>query len=202
MKSIKMKITSVLIASTLLIPMASVNAAPLNTSTSKFGNALLNQQKNSEAKKERADAKAIITPKKDTIKQNHETNAALSNGISTKKATIKSLIKDITTNKKQLTSDDLAKAQAQITVVQDDITALENTKGTIKQNFDKFKQDMKDKSYSSAEADLDSIISIQNTRTTELNKLSGDLDTLTNILENASTVSSTPAAPSTPAVEN
>ncbi|MDF2879939.1 MAG: hypothetical protein K0R54_496 [Clostridiaceae bacterium] len=200
MKPIKMKIISFFAAATLFIPMASVNAAPLDTNTVKFGNGLLNQQKNIEAKKEKTDAKAIIKTKKDTIKQNHETNASLAKEISTKKASIKAMIKDITSNKKQLSSDDLTKAQAQIKVIQDDITALENTKGTIKQDFDKFKQDMKAKSYTTAEADLDSIISIQNTRTKELNKLSGDLDTLINILKNASAASSTSSDTAAPAL--
>jgi hypothetical protein len=200
MKPIKMKIISAFTAAALLIPIATVNAAPLSTNTVNFGNALLNQQKNTEAKKEKSDAKTVVKAKKDTIKQNHAAIASLTKDVSSKKTSIKAMIKDITTNKKQLSADDLAKAETQIKVVQDDITALRSTKDTIKQASLKFKQDFKSKNYSGAEADLDSIISVQNTRISELNKLSGDLDALINILKNASAAPSAASNTSAPAL--
>lgn len=200
MKPIKMKIISAFTAAAILIPVATVNAAPSNTNTVNFGNALLNQQKSIEAKKERADAKTIVKAKKDTIKQNHETVTSLTKETASKKASIKAMIKDIASNNKQLSSDDLAKAEAQIKVVQDDITALKSTKDAVKQDYDKFRQDFKAKNYSGAEADLDSIISVQNTRISNLNKLNGDLDALINVLKNASVSPSAPSGTSTPAL--
>jgi|GEM_PF-6030579 len=185
MKNLKFKVISSLIATALVIP-GTVFAEGTSAGTSKFGNGLINEQQQLQVVQERQQFKAGMSQKKDTIKKNHETNENLRKEASDKKAAVKSAINDIKQSKKQLSPEDLNKLEAQLKVVQGDISTLEATKGTVKQAFEQFKTDVKNNNYDAAASQLDSIIAIQNTRTSGLTKLNADLDSIISILQSAS----------------
>lgn len=199
MKNLKLKVISSLMAGALLFPAVAVHAEGTANTTNGFGSGLLKQQQNLLTRDQRLQFKDSMTQKKDTIKQNHETNQALVKTISDKKANVKSIIKNIEQSKKQLTSDDLDKIKAQLQIIDADKAALEDVNGKIKADYAQFKTDVKANNYTDASTQLDNIISVQNTRTTALNKLSSDLDTLLNELQTAETNATTPAtgAPAT-----
>lgn len=191
MKNLKLKVISSLLATALIIPAAAVHAEGTTTDTTKLGSTLIKQQQHLLTVQERQQFKTAMTQKKDTIKKNHETNQALRKAITDKRTTVKTINKDIMQNHKQLTSEDLGKVQSQLKVVQSDVSTLEATKDTIKQAFAQFKTDVQNKNYDAALAQLDNVISIQNTRTNSLTKLSADLDTLISLLQTASSNSTT-----------
>lgn len=188
MKNLKFKVISSLIAATLIIPAAAVHAEGTNTS---LGSGLIKQQQRLQTVQERQQFKAAMLQKKDTIKKDHETNQALRKTIAEKRSTVKAINKDIIQNHKLLSTDDLTKIESQLKIIQTDVLALEATKDTIKQAFEQFKTNVQNKNYDAAQTQLDGVISIQNTRTTGLNKLSSDLDTLISLLQNASSNATT-----------
>ncbi len=185
MKNLKAIILSSMLAISLVVPTVGVHAAQ----TSKLATAITNQQAKLAANQQ---IKADLAQKKDIIKQNHQSNVAIKAQIATKKNTIKSIQADIVKNHKQLTSEDLANLQAQLTVVQADVSALENTRDTAKQALAQVKADIQNKDYTAAMTGLDNIISIQNTRTSALNKLSADLDTTLSLLQTAAANATVP----------
>jgi len=81
----------------------------------------------------------------------------------------------------------LSKIKAQVQVIKNQTAALASTKGTIKQALETMKNAIKNKNYHEAIAQLDKIISIQNTRIDGLKKLSTDMDTLISLLKTALT---------------
>lgn len=193
MKNLKFKVLSTLVAASILVPTLSVSAEEANTKAG-IGSGLIRQQKalvnkdklqNYKNSDEWKQYKASITSKKDTIKQNHETNQALRKEVANKKATIKNLNKDIKQNNKQLSADDLSKIEAQLQVLNADVSQLATLKGSIEKDFQTIKNDVKNKNFQDAEAQFDNIISIQNTRTDGLKKLSAELDTLINLIQTA-----------------
>lgn len=196
MKSLKLKVISSLIAATLIVPAVAVHAEGTNTNSSTIGSGLVKYEQNLQNREQRQQFKAAMSQKKDTIKKNYETNQGLRKTIADKRATIKTTIKDIKQNNKQLTSEDLAKIESQSNVIKADTSSLEATKGTIKTAFDQFKTDVQNKNYDAASSQLDNVISIQNTRTSDLTKLSSDLDSLINLLQTATTTDVTQPAQS------
>lgn len=187
MKNLKTKIIASIVAATILVPTFSVYAEETGTvSTDKLGTAFVKQQERLQAKQTLQQEKAVMIQKKDTIKENHKTNAALRQEIIQKRTTVKNLIKDIRENKKQLASDTLEKIEKELEAVKNEKTSLEDTKGTIKKAFETVKTDIKAKNFQDAKTQLDSIISIQNTRTEGLKKLSTELDNIINLLNTAS----------------
>ncbi|MFL0195242.1 hypothetical protein ACJDU8_06630 [Clostridium sp. WILCCON 0269] len=184
MKSVKIKLISSLAAASLMVSLGTASVFAKETN-SKIETALVNQQQRIENRQERQQAKDAMLPKKDTIKQNHATNEALRKEISQKRASVKSMRQDIKSNNKQLTSDDLSKIQEQLKIIDGDVSSLESLRGTINTAYEKVKDDMKNKNYQDAQSQLDTIISIQNTRTTDLTKLNTDMDALISILQSA-----------------
>lgn len=192
MKNLKLKVLASVVAITCLIPAISASAEEANTkATRQLGSGLLKQQQNLETKSEWQQYKPSVTQKKDTIKQNHSTNQALRNEIKEKRTTAKNLTQDIKQNKKKLTSDDLAKIDAELKIINSDVSSLADTKGTIKTAFTTAKDDVKNKNFQDALTQLDNVINIQNTRTDGLKKLSADMDTLINLLQSATANSTT-----------
>ncbi|WML34800.1 hypothetical protein [Clostridium sp. OS1-26] len=185
MKNLKFKIVSALISASLFVPAISVNAAGVTSGANNLGNGLTKQQKIAN-KQEWQQYKATITPKKDAIKQNHQTIASLRKEVSEKRATIKTLTKEIKQSNKKLASDDLSKIKTQLQTIKDETSALASTKGAITKDFQTIKTDVKNKNFQDAEAQLDNVISIQNTRIDGLKKLSADMDTLINSLQTVS----------------
>lgn len=185
MKNLKFKIVSALITASLFVPAISVNAEGTASGASNLGNRLTKQQKIAN-RQEWQQYKATITPKKDTIKQNHQTIASLRKEVSAKRATIKTLTKGIKQNKKKLTDDDLSKVKTQLQNIKDETSALSSTKGAVTKDFQTIKTDVKNRNFQDAEAQLDNVISIQNTRMDGLKKLSSDMDTLINLLQTVS----------------
>lgn len=191
MKSLKFKVLSSLIAATLIIPAAAVHAEGTTTDTSKLGSGLIKEQQHLLTVQERQQFKASASQKRDTIKKDHETNQGLRKAITDKRSTVKTINKDIIQNHKLLNSEDLGKIQSQLNNIQTDVSALEATKSTIKQAYEQFKTDVQNKNFNAAPAQLDNVISIQNTRTSGLTKLSADLDTLISLLQTASSNATT-----------
>lgn len=196
MKKLKLRAISSLIAAALVFP-AAVHAEGTTTDASKLGNGLIKEQQRIQLVQEKQQYKTEFSQKKDTIKKNHETNQGLRKTAADKRAAVKSAITDIKQSKKQLTAEDLTKVQDALNVVQGDVSALEATKSTIKQAFEQFKTDVQSKNFDAAASQLDNVITIQNTRTSALTKLSSDLDSLLNILQTAAANSSTAQAPQT-----
>lgn len=186
MKNIKFKVISTLLSAALIMPMA-VHAQGTSTT---FGDGLIKQQQHLQLVQERQQFKANMLQKKDTIKKNHETIQGLRKTVTDKRAAVKADINNIKQSKKQLTSDDLSKIEAQLKLIQNDMSTLQATNGTIKQAFTQFKSDVQGKKYDAAASDLDKVISIQNTRISGLTKLSSDLDSLLSLLQSASSNSS------------
>jgi chromosome segregation ATPase len=184
MKNVKSKVLAAFVAATILLPTASAYAEGITTK-SKLMNTITKQQERIENIKLKQDQKAILSQKKDSIKQIHETNSVLRKQIAEKKSTLKSINKEILENHKQLTSEDLTKIQAQLQVVETKLGALGDTKGTIKAEFEKVKTSIKDKNFDAASTELDNIISIQNTRTDSLKNLNSEMDTLISMLKTA-----------------
>lgn len=195
MKSMKMKVISSLVATSLILTL-SVSTVKAEENNSGALSSLLNQQKRIEDRQERQDARKTMEPTKATIKQNHTANIALREEIKQKKAAIKTITKDIKTNHKQLTSDALSKIEAQAKAVKDDVSSLKSLNGTISPISQKIKDNIKNKNYKAAETELDSIISIQNTRTSDLKKLSSDMDSLLSILQSAEAAAAPTTTPS------
>ena len=181
MKNMKIKIMSAVLISTLISPAAAVYAE----GTTKYSDALAKTQQHIEASQQKLQTNSALKSKRDTIKQNHAANQALSKEVSQKKETLKGINKDIRTAHKQLTSDDLGKIDAELTIIKNDAIALESTKGTIDAAYQKAKDAIKAKNYQEAEAQLDNVISIQATRSADLKKLSGDLDVFIGIMQTA-----------------
>lgn len=206
MKSLKFKVISSLIAAALVIPAAAVHAEGTDNTTNNLGSGLVKQQQNLQTREQRLQFRTAMIQKKDIIKKDHETNQNLRKTIADKRTTVKTTIKDIKQSKKQLTSDDLNKIQAQIEIIKTDKSTLEASNGTMKQSFQQFKTDAQSKNYTDALAQLDKIITIQNTRTTGLNKLSSDLNTLISLLQtaeaNGTNASGTTSPETTPATPN
>lgn len=186
MKNIKFKVISSLLSAALIVPMA-VHAQGTSTT---FGDGLIKEQQHLQLVQERQQFKTNMLQKKDTIKKDHETIQGLRKTVADKRATVKTDINNIKQSKKQLTSDDLSKIEAQLKLIQDDMSALQATNGTIKQAFSQFKTDVQGKKFDAAASDLDKVISIQNTRVSGLTKLSTDLDSLISLLQSASANSS------------
>ena len=184
MKNVKVKIISGLISASLLIPTITTLAEETTNTPS---NGELTKQQKLENKQNLAQYKGTIKSKKAIIKENNATLDSLRKEVSEKRATIKSLISDVKENKKQLSKDDLSKIKAQVQVIKNQTAALASTKGTIKQALETMKNAIKNKSYQEAIAQLDKIISIQNTRIDGLKKLSTDMDTLISLLKTALT---------------
>lgn len=185
MKNLKFKIVSALITASLFVPAISVNAEGTTSSANNLGNGLTKQQKVAN-RQEWQQYKATITPKKDVLKQNHQTIASLRKEVSEKRATIKTLTKDIKQSNKKLTDDDLSKVKTQLQVIKDETSALASTKGAVAKDFQTVKADIKNRNFQDAEAQLGNVISIQNTRIDGLKKLSADMDTLINLLQTVS----------------
>jgi chromosome segregation ATPase len=193
MKALKFKIISALLAGALVIPTVSAHAEG-TTEPKLFGSGFVKQQQHLQTVKERQQYKPEMLEKKDTIKKNHETNKSLFKTISEKRAAVKAISKEIRESQKVLTTEDLDKIEAQLKIVQNSLSALQATKGTIKAAFGQFKTEAANKNYEAALAQLDNIINIQTARTAGLNKLSSDLDNLLELLKTASANAS--AAPS------
>lgn len=188
MKNLKTKITAALVIAAILVPSLSVSAAEDNSNSKTIGSGIVRQQERLQNLKNTAEwktYKATITSKKDTIKQNHEINQGLRKEIADKKTTIRNLKKDIKEGKKKLTAEDLSKIEAQLEIIKNDTTELGEMKGTIKNDFQAIKDEVKNKSFQDAEGKFDDIISIQNKRTEGLKKLSRDLDALVSIIQTA-----------------
>lgn len=196
MKNLKFKVISSLIAATLIIPAAAVHAEGTTTDKSKLGSGLIKQQQHLLTVQERQQFKAAMSQKKDTIKKDHETNQALRKTITDKRSTVKTINKDIIQNHKLLSTEDLSKIQSQLNIIETDVSGLKATEAPFKQVFEQFKSDVQNKNYDAAQAQLDNVISIQNTRTSDLTKLSADLDTLISLLQTASS-NATTVAPKT-----
>ncbi|MFL0245463.1 hypothetical protein [Candidatus Clostridium stratigraminis] len=186
MKKLKLKVISSLISAALIMPMA-VHAQGTSTT---FGDGLIKQQQHLQLVQERQQFKANMLQKKDTIKKNHETIQGLRKTVTDKRAAVKAAINNIKQSKKQLTSDDLSKIEAQLKLIQNDMSTLQATNGTMKQAFTQFKSDVQGKKYDAAASDLDKVISIQNTRISKLTNLSSDLDSLLSLFQSASANSS------------
>jgi chromosome segregation ATPase len=184
MKNVKSKVLAALVAATILIPTASAYAEG-TTTKSKLMSAITKQQERIENTKLKKDQKAILSHKKDSIKQIHETNSVLRKQIAEKKSTLRSINKEILQNHKQLPSEELTKIQSQLQVVESKLGALGDTKGTIKTEFEKVKTLIKDKKFDAASTELDNIISIQNSRTDSLKTLNPEMDTLISMLKTA-----------------
>lgn len=193
MKGFKFKVISALLAGALLIPAVSAHAEG-TTEPKLLGSGLIKQQQHLQTVKERQQYKPEMLEKKDTIKKTHETNKSLFKTISEKRTAVKAISKEIRESKKVLTPEDLDKVEAQLKIVQSSLSALQNTKGTIKAAFGQFKTEISNKNYEAALAQLDNVINTQTARTTSLNKLSSDLDALLELLKTASANAS--AAPS------
>lgn len=194
MKKLKLKVISSLISAALIIPMA-VHAQGTSATAGKLGDGLIKQQQHLQLVQERQQFKANMLQKKDTIKKNHEAIQGLRKTVTDKRATVKTDINNIKQSKKQLTSDDLSKIEAQRKLIQNDVSAIQATNGTIEQAFTQFKSDVQSKKFDEATSDLDKVISIQNTRISELTKLNADLDSLLNLLQSASANSSAQSTP-------
>lgn len=190
MKNVKLKVLSGLVAASIFIPALSVSAEEVTPSTSpKLGVARekIQEHKNSDEWQQR---KASVTAKKDTIKQNYQTNKTLREEIAGKKTTIENLKNTLKQNTKQLSEEDLSKIKAQLETIKTDSSQLTALKGDIKTDFQTIKDDIKNKNFDDAEAQLDNVISIQNTRTTDLKKLSADLDSLITLLQTTTSTGS------------
>lgn len=174
------KLISAVIAMAIILPSSAVYAKTPN-----FGGGLLKQQQNQANKAALQQYRSDISSKKDTVKQNNETNKNLRQAIAQKKATIKGLIQNIKQSGKQLNSTDLSSIQAELQTIDNDIASLQTLNGSIKQAYTTIKNDIKNKDYKAAESQFDSIIDTQNTRTTDLTNLSADMDKLISELQKA-----------------
>ena len=192
MKKITSKLIASLTAALIILPVVTASAAT-NSTSSKFLNGFIKQQTKTQNVQQKQQIKSALAEKKDIIKKNHETNAALREEIKQKKNEVKTIIKNIKDSKIKLTSDNLSKIEEQVNVIQTQIDKLQETKGTIKQESALVKDAVKKLNLNEAIAHLDKIISIQNTRTEILTNLNTHMDTLI-ILLNTASGNSTPAA--------
>lgn len=185
MKNVKLKILSAFVAASILIPVVSASADEASTSSTKLG--LVKEQKEKLQEYKNSDGwqqhKTSIISKKDTIKQNYQTNKALREEITNKKITVEDLKNDLKKNKAQINEDDLSKIKAQLEIIKTDTSQLSDLKGDVKKDLQVLKDDLKTKNFDDTETQLDNIISIQNTRTNDLKKLSTDLDSLISLLQ-------------------
>lgn len=188
MTSIKIKVISSLIATSLILTTLGATTVKAEENNSGALSSLVSGQKrieNKQQRQERQEALKAMKPIKDSIKQNHAKNLALRKEITQKRTEIKAITKNIKVNHKQLTSEDLSKIEVQAKTLKDDISSLKNLNVTISPISQDIKNDIKAKNYKSAEDHLNSIISIQNTRTSDLEKINSDMDSLINILKSA-----------------
>ena len=177
---LKLKLISSLIVLTIALPATAVYAkAP------SMGSGLIKEQQNLTNKAEKQQYKIDITSKKNTIKQNEQTNKALRQTIIQKRATVKGLIQTIEKSKNQINSNDLSSIQSELQTINAEISSLEALNGNIKTYYQTIKTDISSKNYQDAEAQFDKIISVQNTRTTNLTNLNSDLDKLIGLLQTA-----------------
>jgi chromosome segregation ATPase len=194
MKNVKAKVLAALVAATILIPTASVYAAETTTTATKdkYATAISKQQAKLDQLKAKLEDKTLLSEKKLQIKQAQETNSALRKEIAAKKTTMEALKKEISQKKAQLSPDDKAKIKAQLEVVKTQLSSAKDMKGSIKEDLATIKADIKDKNFDAAKAELDSIITVQNSRTENLKALSSSIDTLINLMQTA-LASATPA---------
>lgn len=204
MKNVKLKVLSAIMVATLVVPAVTAKADTVSA-PKKFGMGLIKQQQNLAARQDWTQQKSTLLPKRDTIKQNAATNKALREEVKSKEQSVKGIYKDIAQNHKELTADDLAKVRSQLAVIDSDADTLSSTKGTIKTAKETIKSDLKSKNIQDAEIQLDNVISIQNTKTDGLKKLSTDLDNLISILQAAeanATIVTLPSKTKTPTTTN
>lgn len=176
----KTKLAASLIILTMMLP---ASAAYANGSA--IGSGLIRQQQNLSDKATRHQYKAAIASKKDTIKLSNKKDKTLRQTIAQKRKTIKGLTLSIKQSKKQLTSNDLSNLKAQKATINNDITSLKSLNGNIKQDYSTIKTDFKNKDYQAVETQFDNIISIENTRTSDLTNLNSDMDKLISFLQTA-----------------
>jgi predicted nucleic acid-binding Zn-ribbon protein len=184
MRNVKFKAVSFLVSASLLLPSVTAHGAALSTSNPATGSGMVKQQLKA-ASQEWKDYKAAITPKKETIKKNMQTNDALRKSIVEKRAEVKKIIQSIKQSHKQLQPSDLSEIQNQIKVIAGQVSALGSLKGSIAADNLLIRTDIINKNYQDAEVQLDNILSVQNKRTTALTAISSSLDTLIGLLQTA-----------------
>lgn len=127
-----------------------------------------------------------IKQERETIKTNRATNQSLKDAIKDKTEKAKSIIKEDRANKTFKNVKDAVKAQQ--VIIKQDRDNLKSINESLKTAWDKVKTDKTNKDYASLVTDLNAVPSLQTSKTSALQKLSSDFDTLLNILNGQASV--------------
>lgn len=174
MKNLKAKLMSILILGSIMTPIASVNAANLGSGLAKEQQKLLNQQ-----------TRQQIQQIKQTIKSNDATNIGLKNQNMELRKNIKTIIQQIKQSKNVLPTADLTNIENQAATVKQDVATLQATQANMQADRSAVKSDEHSKNYQDLITQLNNIISVQGTRTVDLQKTNQDLNTLLNLVKTA-----------------
>lgn len=121
-----------------------------------------------------------IKQERQTIKTNWETNKTLRTAINDKTQKMKTILKEDKKNKT------LAKLGRE--AIKQDRENLKNINASLKAEREKVKTDRTNKDYGKLEADLNAVITLQESKTSMLQKLSNDLDAILNMLNGQNAV--------------
>jgi hypothetical protein len=186
MKSIKTKIMAVIVAASIFVPAVSVQAANLGGGLAKEQQILLNQQ-----------TRQQIQQLRTAIKNNEKTNLDLVGKNQGVRKAIREVVQQIKQSKKIIPAQDLNNIQAQVKTVKQDAAAIEATKSSMQTDRSAAKNDVQSKNWQDLINKLDNIISVQGTRTADLQQINKDLSALLSTLKTAQADITVPAASTT-----
>lgn len=124
---------------------------------------------------------AELTPLLQTIRSNRTQTLSLRANARDAYTTAKNHIKELIKNKDSLTSEQIQAIKDSLNVLKQDKQALGDTVGDIANELPDLRAARKDRNIEQVKNSLNKIISVQNTRITELQKVINDLNKIANL---------------------